>query len=221
MEQAISRATSRAISGAIRDQRRERIVHVAKELFFGAGYGATSMSTIAARLGGSKATLYAYFKSKEELFKAIIAEQCDQILEVMDAEAEDGDVRQALTNLGMKLGEMLFSEWGNRTLQLVVEESARSPELAQLFNSAGAEVGKRRMAEFLTKAQTRGALLIPNPTRAAEQFLSLIKGDLHFKRVLGLIPEPSEAEIRREVDQSVDMFMRAYGPRTDDTAGAR
>lgn len=217
----MSYATSKAISSVIRDQRRDRILHVAKELFFGAGYAATSMSTIAARLGGSKATLYAYFKSKEELFKAIITEQCDQIQEVMDAEAEDGDVRQALTNLGMKLGELLFSDMGNRTLQLVVEESDRSPELAELFNSAGPEVGERRMAEFLTKAQARGALDVPDPMTAAGQFVALLKGQLHFKRLLGLIPEPLEAQIRREVDRSVDMFMRAYGPRTDDRAGAR
>jgi AcrR family transcriptional regulator len=170
---------------------------------------------LAARLGGSKATLYAYFKSKEELFKAIITEQCDQIHEVMDAEADDGDVRQALTNLGMKLGELLFSDMGNRTLQLVVEESERSPELAELFNIAGPEAGERRMAEFMARAKARGALDVPDPLTAARQFIALIKGDLHFKRLLSMIPQPSEAQIRREVDAAVAMFMRAYGPRTE------
>ena len=53
-----------------RDQRREAILNVAREVFFEQGYSAASMSTIAARLGGSKGTLYNYFKSKEELFEA-------------------------------------------------------------------------------------------------------------------------------------------------------
>ena len=37
------------------------------------------MSTIAARLGGSKGTLYNYFKSKEELFEAYIRETCGRM----------------------------------------------------------------------------------------------------------------------------------------------
>ena len=48
-----------------RDQRREAILQVAREVFFEYGYSAASMSTIAARLGGSKGTLYNYFKNKE------------------------------------------------------------------------------------------------------------------------------------------------------------
>ena len=57
-----------------RDQRREAILEVAREVFTEEGYAAASMSTIAARLGGSKGTLYNYFKSKEELFGAYVRE---------------------------------------------------------------------------------------------------------------------------------------------------
>jgi TetR/AcrR family transcriptional repressor of mexJK operon len=53
-----------------RDKRREAILDVARSVFSEEGYAATSMSSIAARLGGSKGTLYNYFKSKEELFGA-------------------------------------------------------------------------------------------------------------------------------------------------------
>jgi AcrR family transcriptional regulator len=55
-----------------KDQRRERIIQVARSVFFEVGYAGASMSLISQRLGGSKATLYAYFSSKEELFAAII-----------------------------------------------------------------------------------------------------------------------------------------------------
>ena len=40
------------------------------------GFAATSMSAIATRLGGSKGTLYNYFKSKEELFGAVVSREC-------------------------------------------------------------------------------------------------------------------------------------------------
>ena len=59
-----------------REDRRDAILDVAYECFVAEGYGSTSMSTIAARLGGSKGTLYNYFKSKEELFDAFVRRAC-------------------------------------------------------------------------------------------------------------------------------------------------
>src|SRR5258708_8438615 len=58
------------------DARREAILDVAQQVFLKEGYAAASMSTIAARLGGSKGTLYNYFRSKEELFEAFIVDSC-------------------------------------------------------------------------------------------------------------------------------------------------
>src|SRR5580698_7433873 len=58
------------------DAKRRAILDVASEVFVAQGYAATSMSEIAARLGGSKGTLYNYFRSKEELFSAFIVDTC-------------------------------------------------------------------------------------------------------------------------------------------------
>jgi AcrR family transcriptional regulator len=55
-----------------KDVRRQAIMQIARDIFLEEGYAAASMSAIAARLGGSKGTLYNYFASKEELFKAVI-----------------------------------------------------------------------------------------------------------------------------------------------------
>src|SRR5579871_1168537 len=58
------------------DARRRAILEVGREVFLAQGYAAASMSEIAAKLGGSKGTLYNYFRSKEELFSAFIADTC-------------------------------------------------------------------------------------------------------------------------------------------------
>ena len=58
-----------------KEERRQAIVAVARSAFFRGGYGGTTMSAIAAELGGSKATLWAYFRHKEDLF--------DQMLELI------------------------------------------------------------------------------------------------------------------------------------------
>src|SRR3546814_7737273 len=48
------------------------ILRIAQEHFLQHGYSATSMSHIAESLGGSKATLWTYFSSKEDLFRYVI-----------------------------------------------------------------------------------------------------------------------------------------------------
>jgi transcriptional regulator, TetR family len=54
------------------EARRQAIVDVAKEAFSQQGFENTSMSEIASRVGGSKATLYNYFSSKAEIFAAVM-----------------------------------------------------------------------------------------------------------------------------------------------------
>jgi hypothetical protein len=47
---------------------------------------------------------------------------------------------------------------------------------------------------------------------AAEEFLGLVYGGLHFKRILNVIPQPSPAEIRAQARRAAETFVRAYGP---------
>ncbi len=70
------------ISRPPRDEKREAILRIAYQAFLTDGYAATSMSEIARQVGGSKATLYNYFCSKEELFTAVVDEKC-QVIEDM------------------------------------------------------------------------------------------------------------------------------------------
>ena len=81
-----------------RDLKRDAILLIAQQVFLEEGYAATSMSSIAARLGGSKGTLYNYFRSKAELFVAVIQEQCEVHQNQMFDFAEP-DIRKFLTEL--------------------------------------------------------------------------------------------------------------------------
>src|ERR1700721_3771942 len=83
-----------------REEPRESILKVAREVFFENGYAATSMSSIAARLGGSKGTLYNYFKNKEELFEAQVRDMCGHGAERMLGGAIEGPPAESLTAFG-------------------------------------------------------------------------------------------------------------------------
>src|SRR5262252_10413588 len=56
--------------------KRRQILEGARRMFLAQGFDAASMGAIAREAGVSKGTLYVYFKSKEELFEAIVEDQC-------------------------------------------------------------------------------------------------------------------------------------------------
>ena len=196
-----------------RDSRREAILDVAAEVFMEVGYSAASMSMIAARVGGSKGTLYNYFKSKEELFEAYIARHCGWMYETMDAlYSKAVDVRMALTELGRALLRFVLSDLSLRNYILVVPEAGRSPNIGRLLYEAGPLRGAARLAEFIAWSAGEGRLRPCDPQVAAHQFIGLAQNRLWKARLCNAIPEPTEAEIETEVAAAVETFMAAYGP---------
>jgi AcrR family transcriptional regulator len=191
-------------------RRRDSILAVAREVFLEEGYQAASMSAIAARLGGSKATLYNYFPSKEALFEGYIRDQCGRVAaDILDF--TDGQpVREVLTTFGEAYQDHLLSDQVVRMFQIIVAEARRTPELAQLFFRAGPLVGRDRLAQYLEAATARGEVDIADFRQAAWQFMALCRTH-HLEAVLNIDPKPTPAEIAAEVAGAVEMFLARYG----------
>ena len=87
------------------EAKRDAIVRAASEVFREMGFEGASMSEIAARAGGSKATLYGYFSSKEELFVAVIHGAAGAHFEpIFAALAKDSDdLERVLQRYGEKI----------------------------------------------------------------------------------------------------------------------
>jgi AcrR family transcriptional regulator len=197
-------------SATRKDQKRDAILAVAAEVFFEEGYQATSMSAIAARLGGSKGTLYNYFDSKEALFEAHIRESCGKIAaEILDF-SDDRPVPEVLQLLGERYLDRIYSDWSVRTFQIIVAESRRTPELARQFFEAGPMVGHDRLTQYLERAMARGEVKIADCSEAAWQFLGLCRIH-HLEAMLEIIPQTSPADIAKQVEWAVEMFMMRYG----------
>jgi AcrR family transcriptional regulator len=172
------------------------------------------MSTIAARLGGSKGTLYNYFKNKEELFAAYIEQSCARFAaeSFIPALVDDQPVAEVLTRLGERYLQHIFSDWALRNLRLITAEAGRAPELARIFYRAGPAVGQERLTGYMERAKQRGAISPPDCKRAAAHFIALCRGDSHFKFILNLMDRPEPEQIQADVAAAVGMFMAAYGP---------
>ena len=132
-----------------RDQRREAILKIAKDVFLDEGYAAASMSTIAARLGGSKGTLYNYFKSKDELFAAYIQEACSKVADTFGHGINDQEpVEVVLQRVGEAFLTHIYSEWALSNLRVLVGEARRAPELTQAFYDAGPAMARKHLSSY-------------------------------------------------------------------------
>jgi AcrR family transcriptional regulator len=193
-----------------KDQRREAILAVAAQVFAEEGFQAASMSTIAARLGGSKATLYNYFDSKEALFEAHIRSECGRIAaEVLDF-ADADPVPDVLQRLGERLLAQIYSGSSVRTLQIVIAEAGRTPELSAMFFRTGPQVGHDRLTRYLEEACARGEIATDNCHEAAWLFMAACRAH-HLQVLLNVEPGPGPDEIRAQVRRAVQMFMASHG----------
>jgi AcrR family transcriptional regulator len=201
--------------------RRENILRAAREVFFEKGYGGTSMSMIAARVGGSKGTLYNYFSSKKELFAAQVRATCDSSVDsIFDSGAEhETDPIIALSRVGVQYLECLYSENNVRILQILISEAQRYPEFARIFYDAGPARGSDALTHLLNEFKRNGSLNITDCTHAAKQFLCLCKGPAYLQFLLNLIPPQSPRTIRSQVTQAVNAFVALYEPVKKGAAG--
>jgi TetR/AcrR family transcriptional regulator, mexJK operon transcriptional repressor len=198
------------------DERRIAILKTAHAVFLADGYAATSMSTIAARLGGSKATLYNYFASKEELFVAVVEQKCEQFRAIaQDAQEDHDDFPVALHRLGMRLLNLILSEESVATYRMIIAESGRFPELGRIFFETGSRQGMDSVAGFLRQAMDAGHLQAGDPLFMGQVFFELSMGELHKRRLFNVKPEPSKEEIRRNVERAVSIFFKVFGKDPD------
>ncbi len=194
-----------------RDARREAILDVAQDVFLEEGFAAASMSTIAARLGGSKGTLYNYFKSKDDLFNAYVERRCLWQSESLGLKPGETPL-QALNRVGRAFLAFLTDDLTVRNFRLVVAEAERAPEISRTFYEMGPARGLERIAAFLSELQAGGLLdLGGDPTGAASDFLGLVQYRYFKARLCNAVSAPRSAEIDAEADRAVATFLRAYG----------
>lgn len=196
-----------------RAERREAIIDVAHGMFMEHGYAATTMSAIAARLGGSKATLWNYFASKDLLFAAVIDRGAAQFCEdVASALTPRGDVREMLLRFTVRyLGNIIMPERVS-IFRMIVAEAGRFPEVGRIFHERGVGRMRQILAGAIAEAMADGWLAPGDPLRAAYQLLAMCMSRSHHQLLFGLIDEVHPETIAAECEAAVALFMRAYAP---------
>ncbi len=198
---------------AVQRDRHTEILKVAGEIFLELGYSATSMSKVAAAVGGSKGTLYSYFSSKEKLFEAFIREKINQKSPaVLDFPVDTKSVEKTLLSLGGKFLELLIDDQIVSILRIAYHDAHRFPFLGHAFYEAGPQSLTFALKNYIERAHQNGDLNAPNHDIAAEQFIVLCQAKFHLPFVLGLQDAPTTKEAKAIIKAAVSTFMSAYKP---------
>ena len=196
------------------EERRQAILDVAREAFTQLGFENTTMSEIANRTGGSKATLYNYFSSKEELFAAVIDEFGRQrIAEAFMSMNPDKPVREEITRLGLHYLRFILNPDVIGLRAVIVHESART-NIGREYYRLGPQRGWQYISQYIEQQSRSGQLCaIENSWAAAMHLKGLLEVEMLEPLLLGARACPDDKEMAEVVERAINVFMLAYGTR--------
>lgn len=198
------------------DTRRQAILSAAYELFREKGFEKTSVAEINGRAGGSKATIYSYFRSKEEIFVECMFSLAERYLEEplgkLQGPAENTDL--ALQAFGESFLRLVCSPEMVSLRRLMVAEAERAG-IGKLFYEKLEQL-RQKVAAFISKAMTAGVLRAGDADLAAIQLRALLEAELFEPLLLFVHDErPDEATITETAERAIGSFLAAYASVSD------
>ena len=171
-----------------RRAREAQILGTALSVFLASGFGGATIDELAAAAKVTKRTLYAYFGDKDALFDAMVRDLAVGVS--LDAASDHG----TLEALAARIISRVHSDELVGLHRLVIAESGRFPELARILYSHGDARHIARLAEHIRveRGEKYEAL--------AEPLFSLLLGERHRRRLLGLTPPPTPQQAAAHAD---------------------
>jgi TetR/AcrR family transcriptional regulator, mexJK operon transcriptional repressor len=208
--------TTTSLAPRTSTSKHQAILDAAEMIFLRDGYLGTSMDDVAGRSHVSKQTVYKHFGSKESLFVEIVTSMTSRAGDAVDvnmsAEAAGDDVRTYLRDYALTQLTVVLTPRLMQLRRLVIGEVARFPELARVLHESGPKRAISQLAATFGRLAERRLLTLDDPALAASHFNWLVMAEpLNRAMLLGDDSIPSEPELRRHAEQSVQVFLAAYG----------
>jgi len=199
------------------DAKRRAILETAYRLFRTQGFDQTSVSQITAEVGGSKATIYSHFPSKEVLFvECMTAAVNDYIARIVAQSTDELDTSGidpgvVLRHYGTGFLTFVCSPDIVATRRLMIAEAPRSG-IGKLFMAKIAAT-RAHVVTFLSHLMAAGNLRPDDARLASEHLRALLEAELVEPLLLHARDDsPNDAEIALAADRAVTAFLRAYAP---------
>lgn len=195
--------------------KRRQIIDGARAVFLVQGFDAASMGEIARVAGVSKGTLYVYFENKEQLFDAIVQQECGAQAEgVFDLDPNDHDVEAVLTRMGIAFAKFLCRPEKASAARTVIAIAERMPEVGRKFFESGPALGIARLSAYLDAQVEAGVLKIEDTEVAAAQFIESCHATMFKPIVFNFGTAPTQERIEHVVRIAVRTFLAAYRARS-------
>lgn len=183
----------------------------ATTLFLHKGYDAVSLDDIVQYAGGSKASLYKFFGSKEGLFTAICDYRRDIFLKELykNFNCQSNDIRQFLTIVLTNFYNHIVEPENISFLRLMLERAKHDTQLAAYLYEQGPEHFVEDLARKLDWATKNGKLVCDQPLNSAKMFLGCL-WHYEWQALMGLPITKDPQEIEDYIQYTVDFFLKAH-----------
>ncbi|HEX7342429.1 MAG TPA: TetR/AcrR family transcriptional regulator [Rhodanobacteraceae bacterium] len=198
-------------------EKRAAILAAAIDLFTHQGFEGTSMDAVASAAGVSKLTVYSHYGDKDNLFREVVRTHTQELLPEHTYRFDPAaDIRENLLRVALTHVRIDCDRQSVGAIRAILGDCRHGhPRYGRLIWEEGAMRTHRLIEQLLVQAVQAGCLAIDDPSRAADQFLALVKGNLLWKRLFGCIESDKNYAVELEANAraGVDMFLRAYLPR--------
>lgn len=200
-------------SGTARAARKKQaIMDAAWKVFADKGYERTTVEAIVAVCGGSKATVYSYFKSKQDLFLQASFERAKELSahSFLDFPAYPS-LRESLLAFGLSYLRFYLNSDLIEIFRLAASEGKKLPFGTMLYEKCFT-TSWGKVAVYLEE-QIRPERLFPGKGWTAAMHLrGLLDGDTLLKHSWAVEEDLSPEEAQRLTDAAVTAFLRIYAP---------
>jgi TetR/AcrR family transcriptional regulator len=206
-----------------RERRKEarpgELLDAALDLFVEKGFAATRAEEVAARAGVSKGTLFLYFPSKEELFKAVVRENISGRFQEWNDEfqAFDGTTADMVRYCMKVWWERLGATRASGITKLIISEARNFPELAAFYQHEVIKPGQDLIRRMLERGVKRGEFHVADIEYALFSITAPMIFLIMMKHSLGAcVPQGYPLDPKRYLASQVETLLHGLCVRPGD-----
>ena len=141
-----------------KDTRPAEILVAAQEIFGERGYDATRLEDVGRKAGCTKGTVFLYYESKAELFKAAVREAMTPMVRDTEQAVEEhqGSARELLTKVLRLRWEHMERTRLTGLVKLLLTETGKYPDLARFYNDEFFDRGQALLRKVIQRGVERG-----------------------------------------------------------------
>src|SRR5215468_5096683 len=170
-----------------KEARPGEIVEAALAVFAEKGFAAAKLDDIALRAGISKATLYLYFETKEEIFRAVARAAVASLVEALGSQADGADMpfAEVAPRLLSRAAGMMKGGRVPAIARMVIGESRNFPDLARIWHDDVVTSVIEMVTGIIARAQARGEVAPGDPRLHAFSLMGPMVMAMLFREVFG------------------------------------